>query len=72
MQQVLNTFNEQQSAKPRARPSQNRCTGCNVRFSEDYPCEGECETCGYVACESCICDYTNGESFVGETRRKGI
>ena len=63
---MLNTINDEHAAKPHARPSTTRCTGCNVKFSEDYPCEGECETCGYLACESCVCDYNNGESFVYE------
>ncbi|KAI1786878.1 hypothetical protein LXA43DRAFT_1032006 [Ganoderma leucocontextum] len=63
IQQMLNTINEEHAAKPRARPPKNRCTGCNVRFSEDYPCDGECETCGYLACESCICDYSNGTCY---------
>ena len=61
MQQVLNKFEEEEKAIPKPRPSSKRCTGCNVRFNEDYPCEDECEACGYVACESCISHHSNGE-----------
>ena len=67
---VSNPANEQHERPTRCSASraapQNRCTGCNVEFDEDYLCDGECETCGYVACESCICDPNNGES-VDET-----
>lgn len=61
MQQMLNKINDDHKAKPRPRPSPSRCTGCNVKFTEDYPCDDECPTCGYVACESCSCDTSNGE-----------
>lgn len=60
IQQMLNRMNDEHNAAPRARPNPKRCTGCNVRFTEDYPCDGECPDCGYVACESCICDNSNG------------
>ncbi|EIW52396.1 uncharacterized protein TRAVEDRAFT_75375 [Trametes versicolor FP-101664 SS1] len=63
IQQMLNRMNEEHAAAPRARPNPKRCTGCNVRFTEDYPCDGECPDCGYVACESCICDNNNGTCY---------
>ena len=59
MQQVLNRYNDQPRTQPR--PDPKRCTGCSVKFNRDYPCEDECESCGYVACESCACDHSNGE-----------
>lgn len=61
LQQTLNKFNDERNAKPRARPRMSHCTGCNVKFSEDYPCDDECPTCGYVACESCICHHSRGK-----------
>ncbi|KAI9069338.1 hypothetical protein FKP32DRAFT_1641079 [Trametes sanguinea] len=60
MQQIINQFEEAQASAPRARPNSKRCTGCNTKFSEDYPCEDECPDCGYVVCESCACDQSNG------------
>ena len=60
LQQMLNKFNDEHNAKSRARPRTSHCTGCNVKFSEDYPCDDECPTCGYVACESCICHHSRG------------
>ncbi|KAI0683104.1 hypothetical protein C8Q76DRAFT_636937 [Earliella scabrosa] len=63
IQQMLNKINDEHNAKPRPRPSPARCTGCNVKFSEDYPCEDECPTCGYVACESCISHHSNGTCY---------
>ncbi|TFK93301.1 hypothetical protein K466DRAFT_538285 [Polyporus arcularius HHB13444] len=63
MQQILNKFNDEHNAKPRGRPPTSCCTGCNVKFSEDDPCEDECPTCGYVACESCIADTSNGTCY---------
>ncbi|KAI0330833.1 hypothetical protein GY45DRAFT_1345711 [Cubamyces sp. BRFM 1775] len=62
-QQILNRVNEEHAAAPRARPNSKRCTGCNVRFSRDYPCEDECPDCGYVACESCACDSSSGTCY---------
>ncbi|KAI0770585.1 hypothetical protein C8Q74DRAFT_1202298 [Fomes fomentarius] len=55
IQQKLNKVNAEHDSKPRSRPSSGICTGCNVKFREDYPCEGLCSKCGYAACESCVC-----------------
>ncbi|KAI0373791.1 hypothetical protein BV20DRAFT_1096989 [Pilatotrama ljubarskyi] len=63
IQKMLNVINDQHAAAPRARPESKRCTGCNVKFTRDYPCEGECPDCGYVACESCVCDSNNGTCY---------
>ena len=53
---------------PPPRPPRNVCTGCNVRFDEDYGIEGDCPDCGYVACESCVCHNSKGEFRVVSTR----
>ncbi|KAI0671123.1 hypothetical protein C8Q78DRAFT_973674 [Trametes maxima] len=60
MQQLINNFEEAQAARPAPPPNKKRCTGCNVKFSRDYPCEDECPDCGYVVCESCVSDTSNG------------
>lgn len=69
IQQMLNRMNDEHAAAPRSRPNPKRCTGCNVRFTEDYPCDGECPDCGYVACESCICDNNNGTVHLNAVRK---
>ncbi|KAI0762020.1 hypothetical protein BD413DRAFT_587163 [Trametes elegans] len=60
MQQMLNRINKQHASAPRPRPDKARCTGCNVKFSEDCPCEDECPDCGYLACDSCVCHHSRG------------
>ncbi|KII83873.1 hypothetical protein PLICRDRAFT_429944 [Plicaturopsis crispa FD-325 SS-3] len=57
------------------RPPQDRCTGCGTRFAEQdgsdemeededgvFP-DAECETCGYLACESCASDHSSGSCY---------
>ncbi|KAI0630005.1 hypothetical protein C8Q77DRAFT_1139879 [Trametes polyzona] len=63
MQQMLNAINEEHAAAPRPRPDRKRCTGCNVKFTSDYPCEDECPDCGYLACESCVCHHSKGTCY---------
>jgi rRNA maturation endonuclease Nob1 len=45
---ILDKFNEELDARPIKRPSQKVCTGCNVRFSEDYEPDDACEDCGQL------------------------
>ncbi|KAJ7281562.1 hypothetical protein C8J57DRAFT_1056248 [Mycena rebaudengoi] len=42
------------------KPRTTRCTGCNVRFTRDYPARDTCPDCGYTACESCVCHDRRG------------
>lgn len=60
MQQMCNEINKKMDLEPPKRPPVGRCTGCNVKFGEDYYCDDACETCGYQACESCVSDTSNG------------
>lgn len=61
MHQVVYEANQKLKNQPPPTPTPERCTGCNVKFSEDYRCEDKCPDCGYMACESCICHHSKGE-----------
>ncbi|KAH8092663.1 hypothetical protein BXZ70DRAFT_1066970 [Cristinia sonorae] len=41
-------------------PSMGRCSGCNVRFTPNYPPNDKCPECGYTACESCVVHEVRG------------
>ncbi|KAE9406912.1 hypothetical protein BT96DRAFT_851251 [Gymnopus androsaceus JB14] len=60
IQRELNKFNDRESQKPKPRPRNTHCTGCNVKFTEDYPSEQDCPHCGYTTCESCACHHSRG------------
>ncbi|KZP12458.1 hypothetical protein FIBSPDRAFT_836236, partial [Athelia psychrophila] len=69
---MLDQINAAEAAKPKPRPSKKSCTGCGVKFTEhdsdneDEDEESEdaladaCGECGYMCCESCISDTSNG------------
>ncbi|KAH9932707.1 uncharacterized protein BXZ73DRAFT_89879 [Epithele typhae] len=67
MQQILNKAEEEMKSRPRPRPNPNICTGCGVEFDEDYGCDDLCPTCGYAACESCVCHHSNGTCYCAES-----
>jgi len=43
---MLDKINAEMDARPVKRPSQKRCTGCGVKFTEDYEAEDACDDCG--------------------------
>ncbi|KZV86224.1 hypothetical protein EXIGLDRAFT_653423 [Exidia glandulosa HHB12029] len=64
---MLNKFNDEHAARLAAdttKPSKKKCTGCGVKFDEEYYIdEGPCPDCGYVACESCSCHNSRGSCY---------
>ena len=64
-------MNAKMAERKPQRPREDRCTGCNLRWSEDKDEDEDedeqvgpddvCDTCGYQACESCVSDTSNGE-----------
>ena len=61
MQQICNEYNEKLKNQPPPQPKPGRCTGCDLKFTEDDYCDGECPDCGYQTCESCSCHNSRGE-----------
>lgn len=71
---------EKAEAASGKKPRRDRCTGCNQKLrevdsdGEEYddedaddqlePPDQVCPDCGYVACESCSCHNSRGESRV--------
>lgn len=43
---ILDKFNAEMAAKPLERPSQDICTGCGVKFDEEYEPDDACDDCG--------------------------
>lgn len=50
--------------RPIQKPRTTHCTGCNVKYSEDYESDQICPDCGYTTCESCSCHNSRGESTI--------
>lgn len=53
----------EERSKPVKRPRTTHCTGCNVKFSEEYEVDGDCPDCGYMACEGCSCSNSRGSCY---------
>lgn len=67
IQQQLNIMNDahkaqQEAKKPAGKPPRENCTGCGVKFTKVYPRDGDCQECGYQACESCVVHTSRGPS----------
>ncbi|EPQ52660.1 hypothetical protein GLOTRDRAFT_131898 [Gloeophyllum trabeum ATCC 11539] len=61
---MLNKINDEHDKREaQKRPAPGRCTGCNVKFNRDYPCDQECPDCGYMTCESCSCSNNRGTCY---------
>jgi rRNA maturation endonuclease Nob1 len=43
---ILDRINAEMAAKPVERPRQDKCTGCGVKFSEEYDADDSCDDCG--------------------------
>ncbi|PBK94875.1 hypothetical protein ARMGADRAFT_1011742 [Armillaria gallica] len=68
LREIQEKAEEEEARKPLKRPPTNRCTGCNHRFQntddEDWEEDrDECPDCGYIACESCVSDTSNGSCY---------
>ncbi|KAH8092662.1 hypothetical protein BXZ70DRAFT_452480 [Cristinia sonorae] len=66
IQKMLNVINNQHKEKSKTtkeRPPRGKCTGCDVKFSEDYPCDSDCAKCGFQACESCVVHERRGTCY---------
>ncbi|THH13617.1 hypothetical protein EUX98_g9700 [Antrodiella citrinella] len=60
---IINDAHHEQLKNTKERPPQGKCTGCNVKFTEDYPCSDECSECGYQVCESCEVHQSRGTCY---------
>ncbi|EJD52357.1 hypothetical protein AURDEDRAFT_158083 [Auricularia subglabra TFB-10046 SS5] len=60
---MLNKVNDEHAARPPPTPRETHCTGCNVRYTEDYPADQTCPDCGYTTCESCACHDSRGSCY---------
>ncbi|CAL1717345.1 unnamed protein product [Somion occarium] len=67
IQQEINKFEAKQKAEPPKRPAKGKCTGCGVKFSEDYSISEECPDCGYQACECCVSHHSRGTCYCPNT-----
>lgn len=59
LQDLMKAKGLDKPSPPKA-PKKGRCTGCDCKFTEDYECDQECPDCGYMTCESCSCDHSQG------------
>ncbi|ESK85892.1 set and mynd domain-containing protein 2 [Moniliophthora roreri MCA 2997] len=63
IQQKLNEVNEEQAKKLPPRPRSTHCTGCRIRYDEDYGADQVCPDCGYTTCESCSSHNSRGSCY---------
>lgn len=82
MIKLCNDVNARLDARPPPKPTPGRCTGCRLKFSSEDDeeeededewggnyCEEECPDCGYMVCESCSSDKSNGSSIYNHSPR---